>query len=127
MSKHQFVEQTDNIELEDLGILKMTKAPPTMKNLSQDEKYLLVQLSMYGEEGMPMKLVKKFDKIDPSPVLTLEFSGYCEWIKDKLGRVVALALTWKGDETAAILKKVALRENRNEVWSPDLKPNQTKV
>lgn len=110
-----------NIELESLGILRVTKTPPTLKWLTDVEKHFLVQLYLCGDGGMPRKLADKFTKKEPDSMLRLEFHDIVAWEKDKMGRPCALVLTWKGDDMAKFLHHVAIKENNNKVWAGSAK------
>lgn len=99
---------TASFELEDLGILRQTKLPESLSWLTELEKFIMLELLLCGEEGMHKRRVEKHDKQEPGCILRLDAHGLAQWERDKVGRPMFFTLTWRGDEVAQLLRKVAL-------------------
>lgn len=103
-------------ELDALGLLRVTKAPPELDWLTDYEKLLMLRLLFCGESGMHSREITKLRKTEQGSdaILRLEAYGMASWERDYSGRQTTLCLTWKGIETADLLKKVAHSENRKQ-------------
>ena len=100
------------LELQDLGILRVARLPEHLSWLTDGEKILLLQLLLSGEEGLHKRNVKKHEKLYPDAVIKLEAYDLARWERDKVGRPMFFCLTWKGQDAAEIVKVVARRENQ---------------
>lgn len=100
-------------ELNDLGLLRVTKVPDALDWINDDEKVLLIRLLFCGEEGMHSREVTKIRKTaaGADALLRLEAYGLATWERDGNGRATCFALTWKGTESAQLIKKVAQNSN----------------
>jgi hypothetical protein len=100
-------------ELNDLGLLRVTKVPDNLDWMNDEEKVLLIRLLFCGEEGMHSRDVAKIRKTESGAdaLLRLEAYGLATWERDGNGRATCFALTWKGTENAQLIKKVAQNAN----------------
>lgn len=96
--------QSALFELDDLGILRSTKIPPAYAWMSTAQIELLINVLSCGEEGMTKRRAKKFEQ---DAVRTLELRDYLHWERDRFGNPAYLCLTWKGDDAAHVLLKIA--------------------
>lgn len=93
-------------ELDDLGLLRSTKIPPKLAWLSSEQIGILIDVLLCGEDGMTRRATKKYDA---DAVRELELRDYLQWERDRFGRFAYLCLTWKGEEAAQVLLRVARR------------------
>lgn len=102
----------NNVELEDLGVLKQVKLPLELGSWMTDlDKTFLLDIYLAGESGLSKSQVKKFEKNHAQVVLTLQLKQLCEWENDKRGKPAFLVLTWKGQEVAQLLLKIAKNQS----------------
>lgn len=91
-------------ELDELGILRSTRIPPHLEWLSEDQMHILLAVLFCGEDGLPRRRSNKFDQ---DAVRMLELRDLLQWERDRFGRLSYLCLTWKGEEAAQVLLKIA--------------------
>ena len=86
----------------------MAEVPPAYQWLSDNDKFLLVHLSLVGgPEGLKRRDIDKLEKkLDGAPS-RLFANGMADWITDATGKPASMALTWKGEEVAKLLVAVA--------------------
>jgi len=101
--------QSALFELDDLGILRSTKIPPHLAWLSSAQINLLLAVFTCGEEGMTRRRSRKFDS---DVIRQLELRDYLQWERDRFGRLAFLCLTWKGQDAAQVLIKIAHHEQK---------------
>jgi len=106
-----------HLELESLGILLQTKVPPELAWMTAPEKQFMLMLLLAGEDGLHKREVTKFQKKHADAVLNLDIRGMTNWETDKAGRPMFVVLTWKGEEAAKILLKVAKHESRRPSYT----------
>jgi hypothetical protein len=99
-------------ELEDLGILKATKIPSNLAWTGSEETEVLLKLLACGEGGMHLATYKKLSDPLQVAVLRLEIRDYIRWEYDRFGKKTVLCLSWKGDEAAKTLLKVARHQQK---------------
>src|SRR5579871_2057522 len=98
-------------EFDALGVLKVTQVPQGLRWMSQGQIELLLALRSYGEGGMTRSRAKKLDRTAEDDTRILELRDYLKWERDRFGRLRTLTLTWKGDEAAEILHRVAINQS----------------
>lgn len=103
--------QSALFELEDLGLLRSTKIPPHLSWLSDVQIDILLAVLLCGEDGMTRGRSKKYDA---DAIRQLELRDYLHWERDRFGRFAFLCLTWKGQDAAQVLLKVAQNEQRSK-------------
>ena len=96
--------QSALFELDDLGILRSTKVPPRLAWMSDVQIDILLTVLSCGEDGMTRRRSQKFDC---DSVRQLELRDYLTWERDRFGRLAYLCLTWKGEDAAQVLLKIA--------------------
>lgn len=101
--------QSALFELDDLGILRSTKIPPNLAWMSSDQISLLLAVLACGEAGMTRRHSSKFDA---DVIRQLELRDYLLWERDRFGRLAYLCLTWKGQDAAQVLLRVAHHDQR---------------
>jgi hypothetical protein len=101
--------QSALFELDDLGILRSTKIPPRLSWMTLEQIDILLAVLFCGEGGMTRRRAKKFDA---ESIRLLELRDYLQWERDRFGRLAFLCLTWKGDEAAQVLRKIAQHDNQ---------------
>jgi hypothetical protein len=101
-----------NLELESLGILRQTKLPGHLAWMDADVKFFMLELLGAGEEGLHKRHVERFRKKQDEALLRLEIAELVTWERDKTGRPMFLALTWRGTEVATLIRAVAVNESR---------------
>lgn len=99
-------------ELDDMGILRTTKIPPHLSWMTNEQVDVLLAVFQCGEDGMPRRRVRQMDETHSDAVRQLELRDYLQWERDRFGRLAYLCLTWKGDEAAQVLLKVAHNEQK---------------
>ena len=100
------------LELESLGILKATRLPAEWAWMGDEMKHFVLSLHLAGEEGVHRSEVRKFAKTSPDGVFQLEIKNLVQWLSDKAGKPMFLALTWQGDEVAKLLLSIAKNESQ---------------
>jgi hypothetical protein len=105
------------LEFDDMGILRATQVPPRLAWMTSAHIELLLAVVIRGEEGLPRRRTLKFARMAEDPVRQLELRDYVQWERDRRGRFAYLCLTWKGDEAARMLLKVAHHEQRAGAFS----------
>ena len=100
------------LELETLGILKVTRLPAELAWLTDEHKHFLLSLHFAGEEGVHKREVVKFGKKNPDAVFQLEVHNLVQWLSDRAGKPMFMALSWQGDEVAQLLLSIAKNESR---------------
>lgn len=105
----------NSTELDALGLLRINKVPTELDWMTDEEKVLLIRLLFCGDDGMHSREVTRIRKTDPGAdaVLRLEAYGLANWERDGNGRATCFTLTWKGVESAQLVKKVAQNGNMN--------------
>jgi hypothetical protein len=107
-------DMIDSIELDALGLLRTTKVPNELDWMTDDEKLLLIRLLFCGEEGMHSREINRLRKTPTGAdaVLRMEAYGLANWERDGNGRQTTFSLSWKGIESAQLVKKVAQNGNK---------------
>lgn len=103
--------QSALFELDDLGILRSTKIPPHLVWMSSEQIELLLAVLACGGDGMTRRRAQKFDA---DVVRQLELRDYLQWERDRFGRLAFLCLTWKGQDAAQVLLKIARHEQKSD-------------
>ncbi len=99
---------SDELEFESMGLLRMAEVPPAYKWLTDNDKYLLVHLFLVGgAEGLKKREVEKLEKKLEGSAGRLFANGLADWQTDATGKPNAFALSWKGEEVAKLLVAVA--------------------
>ena len=101
-----------HLELDTLGILRQVKLPASLAWMNEADKGLLLQLHLAGETGLHKRNVAKFEKVNPEVTLRVTVRDLAQWLSDKAGRPIYLALTWRGEEIGRLLLQVAKNESR---------------
>lgn len=107
------MESENLVELENLGILRTNKLPQNLAWLTENQKHILVYAKLAGDEGLHRSQLKHIQKTDPECIFQLEIKQYVQWLNDKFGKPVALALTWQGDEVAKLLLVIAKNQTKS--------------
>jgi hypothetical protein len=94
-------------ELDELGILRTTHVPPQLSWLSPLHVQLLISVLTCGEEGMTRRRMRKYSETETDALRQLELRDFLHWERDRFGQLAFLCLTWKGEEAAQTLLKVA--------------------
>lgn len=94
------------LELVKAGILRPTVLPSHLDWVTQDHASLVIYVANAGEEGASKTELKKL-KVEEVALIDLEVRGMVEWLNDKRGKPSHLALSWKGDELAELLRVYA--------------------
>ena len=109
----------NNLDLDSLGILRAAKPPRTLKWLSDQDKRMLLELLVWGEEGYPKSKIDKLKDVEAQDSLfKLEAYSLADWLRDSRGKPAFLALTWRGREIAELLRKIAQNETVKPHWEP---------
>jgi len=97
-------------DLDDLGLLRVTKIPQHLEWLTSIQIELIFEVADCGEEGMRERRSRRFsdEKRDALRMLELRDILYRE--RDRLGKPVFLCLTWQGKEALQVLR--AIERNR---------------
>jgi hypothetical protein len=103
----------NSAELDALGLLRTTKVPDALDWMTDDEKLLLIRLLFCGEEGMHSREVNRVRKTQAGAdaIMRIEAYGLANWERDGNGRATTFVLSWKGIESAQLVKKVAQNGN----------------
>lgn len=91
------------LELVTAGILRPVVLPAHLDWVTPDHAALILFLANAGEEGASKAALKKL-KVQEMTALDLEVRGIVQWLNDRRGRPSHLALTWKGEDLAEILR-----------------------
>ena len=102
-----------NAELESLGILRQTKIPDYLDWMTDDEKRFMLLLYEAGEGGLHKRVVISEEKRSADLALRLTAYNVAYWERDKFGREMYLTLTYKGQEAAELLLRVARNATRS--------------
>lgn len=104
--------------LDDLGILGVASLPTTYSWLDDDDKQLLVDLLMAGEDGFGRVEVRKRERRTPNSILKVVANSCADWQTDRTGKPERLVLTYRGEEVAQLLMKIA--RNRSQLEAQGL-------
>lgn len=91
------------LELVQAGILRPAVLPAHLDWVTPDHASLLLYLANAGEEGASKPELKKL-KVGEVTMIDVEVRGMVQWLSDRRGKPSHLALSWKGDELAALLR-----------------------
>lgn len=105
------------LELEAMGILRQTKLPGQLAWMDAEVKLFMLELLGAGEDGLHKRHVERFRKKQEEALLRLEIAELVAWERDKTGRPMFLALTWRGTEAATLIRAVAVNESRKAAHS----------
>ena len=97
-------------EFDEMGILRATQIPPILEWMTGTHIDLLLAVYQCGEEGMSRGRTQPFDEERGDAMRVLELRDYLHWERNRFGRLAFLCLTWKGQEAARLLLKVARNE-----------------
>jgi hypothetical protein len=100
------------LELESLGILRQTRLPAQLAWMDDEVKFFMLELLGAGDDGVHKRRVERFRKKQEEALLRLEIAELVVWERDKTGRPMFLALTWRGHEAATLIRAVAVNESR---------------
>ena len=115
---YTYMDNGEQLELESLGILRATRIPENLAWVDADTLCLLLQMLAAGEEGVHKRVVEKFRKAHEETLVRLEMSEFAQWQRDKCGREMFFALTWKGQEAATLLYNIAKNQTRRSCGRP---------
>lgn len=101
-----------HLELDNLGILRQTQVPPELAWMSDAEKAFVLELYLAGETGLHKRVVDKIEKTTPDIVFNITVRSLADWLPDKAGRPVSLALSWRGIDAAKLLHRIAQNESK---------------
>ena len=106
-----------HLELENLGILRQTKAPAELAWMTDIEKSFLLDLLVAGETGLHKRTIQKFENKNSDAFFNLQVRNLVEWESDKSGKPMFLVLSWQGKDIAELLLQVAKHESKRKVRS----------
>jgi hypothetical protein len=108
-------------EFDELGILRATQVPPILEWMSATHIDLLIAVYLCGEEGMSRGRTRRFEEVRADAMRALELRDYLHWERNRFGRLAFLCLTWKGQDAARLLVKVARNELRESTGTSGMK------
>ena len=85
--------------------------------MSTETKQLMMDLLLAGAEGISIKTLTKYRQTFEAEFVRLEMAMLMQWMPDRTGKPVAVSLTWKGEEAAALLREFAIKETRKFSYS----------
>lgn len=104
------METLNNLDLDKLGVLRRTLVPERLQWMDDDTKRLMVDLLHAGEEGLHKRIIEKFKKAHDEAFVRLDMFGLVQWVRDKSGKPMFVSLTWKGQDEAELLFRIAKNE-----------------
>lgn len=117
-------QQSDQlIDLQSLGLLRITHLPPQLKWLTETEKHILLYAHLAGDQGLHKSFLRPLLKAEPACVLNLEVSQLVSWSNDNHGKPQYLSLTWKGSEISSILLLIAKNRSKKPAYEPPSTPD----
>lgn len=96
---------SENDTLDDLGLLRTGYRDPRVSRLSPEERELLLRLYLAGAQAGLCR--SKLKKSELPLVDTLELLQMLTWERDKRGKPSQLVFTWRGEDTAKLLVRLA--------------------
>lgn len=113
---------TEHLLLDSLGILRQVKLPAELAWLMDAPAERQLLLDLFLRNGLSRKEAEAFQREHPEEFLNLEIRNMFEWETDKFNRKTGLVLTWRGQDAAEILVRIARNEsNRRVVTRPQEK------
>jgi hypothetical protein len=101
------VEYVDDAWLDSARLLRTGRKDRRTSFLSVELRQLVIAI-LAASGALPKK---QAEQQDPALLSVLEAYGLAQWERDKLGRLTAYQLTWKGQELADVLIRQARIEN----------------